>query len=156
MKEAGMTPPPNYQTWVELDQIDALRSGLVLDPITKKWQQRNDIRFPNMRAAYLHYKDITGKNLDEIRKAKVAGADELAQAINKRDAGVVQMDASRSTTEGEGTAVSEEQARTLLETVDIADVAQQVLIGNMEPLNQVNQARVRLGLPAFDPSEFQR
>jgi hypothetical protein len=69
----------------------------------------------------------------------------LIEAINKRDAGVVQLDESALSSSGKGQVLTEEDALKILKTVDSEDAIRMKMNGNDEAFNKINAALIRLG-----------
>ena len=66
-------------------------------------------------------------------------------AINKRDKGMIQLDDSKMTDEGDGQALTKEQATEYLKESDTDYIRAEEMRGNLEPLNKMNAALKRLG-----------
>ena len=159
MSETGLQTPRDYEKWDELNQIDAIRMGYVINPLTKTWEQKPNVRFPDMKSAALYYYDQSGKKAEMERKSKVEAARQVTNAINKRDLGVVQMDESRTANAMEGDQMTEEQALHELkeiEAYDMENVVYDYLQGKTEMLDRYNKARAKLSLPLIDPSDIQK
>jgi len=147
--EAGIVPPKGYAIWDELNQIEAIRSGYVCDPVTKKWSHRADVRFPDMESAQDYFERITGRRAQkEAQQSKVA-AQKVVTAINRRDTGILQMDASRVATDGSEAAMTEEDANNILLEDDkfgMDNIIREKMLGRSARFVRHNQARERLGL----------
>lgn len=159
ISSTGMQEPRNYKQWVLLDNIEAMKVGYIRDPQTGEWTQKFDentgkpVNFPDMESAYNYYLDKSGKR-EELRLAeKKQDSAELLHAINKRDNGVVQLDDSKLVEDGDGGALTEEDAVKILQTSDVPTAKQQAMQGHPEMLNTLNAAMVRLGNP---PVELER
>jgi hypothetical protein len=149
--KSGIQKPKNYEKWVLLDNIDAIKTGYFRNPNTNQWEKRydsktgNQIQFPDLRSAYKYYLEESGlgKKLDLKNGRK--STEGLIEAINKRDAGVVQLDESALSSSGKGQVLTEEDALKILKTVDSEDAIRMKMNGNDEAFNKINAALIRLG-----------
>ena len=155
MTNDGLMAPKNYEKWDRLNKIDAVRTGWIVDPYTGKWEQKKDVRFPDMESADLYLQKITGESAEKLRKAKVDAARQITNAINRRDTGVVQMDPSRGSGESEA-GMTEEQAVSILQSIDVNDMVYEVRQGKMDTVDKFNKAKMRLGMDIFDPNDIER
>lgn len=151
IKSIGINEPENYNAWKTLDGIDAMRTGWIRNKTTNQWEQRFNpntgkrINLGDVKTAYNYYLDSTGKREEQTDAEKKIAAEAIIAAINKRDKGMVQLDDSKMTGEGEGQALTKAQAKEYLEKVyDIDFVRGEELRGNYEPLKKANAALVRL------------
>lgn len=149
--KSGIQKPKNYEKWVFLDNIDAIKTGYFRNPNTNQWEKRYDsktgkeIQFPDLRSAYNYYLDESGlrKKLDLKNGRK--STEGLIEAINKRDAGVVQLDESALSSSGKGQVLTEDDALKILRTVDSEEAIRMKMNGNDEAFNKINAALIRLG-----------
>jgi hypothetical protein len=149
--QSGIQKPKNYEKWVFLDNIDAIKNGYFRNPDTNQWEIRYDkktgkaIQFPDVKSAYNYYIEETGlkKKLDLKNGRK--NTEGLIEAINKRDAGVVQLDESALSSSGKGQVLTEDDAIKILNTIDSTDAMRMKMNGNDDAFNKINAALVRLG-----------
>jgi hypothetical protein len=156
VKKTGIQEPKNYKKWVFIDNIDAVKTGYFRNPQTNQWERRFDsksgkeIQFPDIRSAFNYYLDESGLrktlNMQNGRKS----TDGLIEAINKRDAGVVQLDESALSSSGKGQVLTEEEARKILKTIDSSDAIREKMNGKPELYNKINAALIRLGENPLD------
>jgi hypothetical protein len=160
MKQNGITAPRNYKQWVKLDAYDAIRTGWWRDPISNKWEKRyatntgQQIHLGDMKTAYNYYLDQSGLRKQNIEEEKKKNTDGLLESINKRD--MTQLDESQLSQEGEGQALTEEDANKIIANVDMDEVITQYQMGNPEPLNKLNKAYVRNNQTPLEPKDFVR
>jgi hypothetical protein len=143
----GISAPKNYKTWVKLDQIDAIRTGWWRNAQTNEWEKRftpqgKEVSFPDITAAYNYYLDQTGLRDKKIKADKDKNIESFANAVNKRDKNVVQLDDSQMSQEGD--AMTELAAQEILNTIDMDDAVQAQQKGDPEPLAKLNAATKRL------------
>ena len=155
MKEAGLQAPASYDAWNELTQIDAMRNGYYLNPSTMRWEERKDMRFPDMETAADYYAKITGKTKNQVRQAQVQGARKITSVLNKRDTGVVTMDESLTQGGSEGDEITQDQATQILENTDMEEAILAYRQGNKTPFDNINKARARWNMPPLDPTDIQ-
>ena len=155
MKEAGLQAPASYNAWNELTQIDAMRNGYYLNPSTMRWEERKDMRFPDMDSAAEYYAKITGKTKNQVRQAQVQGARKITSVLNKRDTGVVTMDESLTQGGSEGDEITQDQATQILENTDMEEAILAYRQGNKTPFDNINKARARWNMPPLDPTDIQ-
>lgn len=151
---AGVQEPKNYRKWVFLDNIEAMKNGFMRDE-KGSWGQRfdevtgNPVNFGSMDAAYNYYLDKSGKRQEQISQEKKKNTADIIHAVNKRDSTVVQLDDSQLAEDGDGGVLTEEDAAKILTDLNdaggVAFAQQQAMYGNVELLNKVNAALVRLG-----------
>jgi hypothetical protein len=150
VNEYGIQKPRDYDVWRELDTIDAIRKGWFTDPQTGRWYQRKDVAFPDLDSAYTYYCKITGKT----RQQNIDQSNKIINAINKRDTGVVQMDTSKTVTDGTAEAFNLDQASKVLSDVDMRKVLAELRKGNKKPFEEYNRARVTLQLPPLEEAAY--
>ena len=154
---AGVLKPRNYDAWVELDKIDAIRTGYIRNPQTQQWEKRFDsitgkqINLGDMTTAYNWLLDNTGLREKQIQAEKKKDTKNLVNAINKRDNGVVQLDDSMMSQDGDGQVLTEEDALAILNNNDITQAISEYHSGNKEPLNKMNAALSRVGSEPVTP-----
>jgi len=156
-KEIGITEPKNYKAWSFLDNIDAIRGGMMRDPATNQWVNKFDpnsgekVNLGDIKTAYNWYLDNSGKRQElETEKGKKK-VEEVVHAINKRDKGVVQLDESQMTSEGEGQALTKEDAEKILEGANMDLIRAKEMEGDLTQLERVNAALERLDMPPIAP-----
>lgn len=146
MEHYGFEEPKNYRAWAELDQIDAMRTGMYRDPNTKKWVHMVDpvsgqpVHLGDMDTAYGRYLDLSGKRQAKQTQKLKAERQSMSDAISRRDTGLVSMDTNQL--RGDASAdVTLEQANQILEQVDPEmAMAEYMRTGNREQLDLVNRA----------------
>jgi hypothetical protein len=148
---AGAQEPRNYQKWVMLDQVDALRSGLYRDPRTKEWKQRygqdtgRPVQFPDMQSAYAEFLRLTGKDKAQTAAAVRENTRQMVDAITRRDNGLIQMDTSRTLQGDAAVEATVKQAEEFVATHDYEEIAALARRGTREPWDQYNAALMVLG-----------
>lgn len=149
----GLAEPNNYKAWIELDQIDAMRTGLFRDPNTKTWQQIQDpvtqqsVHLGDMSTAYGKYLDVSGKRAEKTRAMLKSEQDNLTNAISRRDGGIVSMDTNQLRSDGSGSELTEQQALDIFNQVDPAGATTSYLRnGDSTQLDTLNRALERLEL----------
>ena len=158
-QQYGFQEPQNYKAWVELDQVDAMRTGMFRDPNTKSWQQMTDpvtrkpVHLGDMETAYGRYYDVSGKRAQKTAAMLKQQQDSLAGAISRRDAGLVSMDPNQLHGDGTGTIMTEQQALETLEQIDGVYAQNQFLGGNKEPFERLNNAMRSLGMQPVEVPE---
>ena len=157
----GINEPRNYRAWVELDQVDAMRSGLYRDPASKKWVQTHDpisrqpVRLGDMDTAYSRYLDVTGKRAQKVNQLLKNEREGITNALGKRDTSLVSMDSSQARSDGSGAEMTEEQAVQITEQIDPQGaMAIYMRSGNKQPFEQLNAALKRLGMPELEVPEL--
>lgn len=154
-REAGVQPPTGYDRWNYLDQVDALRSGLIRHPQTKQWVKAKDaygedLTFSDLNAAAAYYDRVTGKTDQELTQARKESASKVVDAMGRRDKNVVSADMSKSLDSGEGSEVTQKEAaeklQSLSEQYDMDDIMQQVFGGNFAVFDTMNDCRKKLGM----------
>jgi hypothetical protein len=143
----GISAPKNYNAWVKLDQIDAIRAGYWRNPSSNEWEKRytpqgKEVSFPDVTAAYNYYLDQTGLREQQIKADKDKNITSFANAANKRDKNVVQLDDSKLDQGGD--AMTEIAAQEILNTIDMDSAVQAHQSGDPEPLAKLNAATRRL------------
>lgn len=143
----GFEEPTNYRAWAELDQVDAMRTGLYRDPVSKKWINmvdpvtRKPVHLGDMQTAYGRYLDVSGKRQQRINQKLNQERESFSNAVSRRDNGLVSMDTNRLRGDGSGRDMSDEQAAQVLEQVDTeAAMADYMRTGNKEQLELINRA----------------
>lgn len=155
VRDNGIPEPQDYRKWIVLDQVDALRTGMYRDPQTKQWRQRYDqatgrpVQFPDAASAYRELQALTGQDKAAVSKAVTQQTQQMVQAIQQRDKGVISMDESRTHQEGQGGAVGQQQAVDRLAQLDELggwdEASRRARQGNREMLDQYNAALAALG-----------
>lgn len=146
--EVGISKPSNYDKWVFVDNMDAIRSGYIRNQ-NNEWEQRYDqvtgkpISFPDVESAYNWWLDQTGKRQEKILEEKRRDTSAVVDAINRRDNSVVQLDESQMS-EGSDT-LTEEKATEILQYADVETAMQKAMMGDTDVLNRINAALTRLG-----------
>ncbi|MCP3683508.1 MAG: hypothetical protein GY861_12545 [bacterium] len=144
----GIVPPKNYKTWVKLDQIDAIRTGWVRNAQTNNWERRynpvtgNPVDLGDMKTAYNWYLDQTGERDKQIKADKDKNINQFANAVNKRDQGVVQLDDKQMDQDGD--TLTEVAAQEIVNSIPIEDALQAHQEGKPEKLAKLNAALFRL------------
>lgn len=154
VQQYGFQEPQDFRTWIELDQIEGLRSGWVRDPQSKQWVQASGVKHPDLRSATDYYYRSTGKAQQQQQKREQQVVEDFASAVSRRDNRVVQMDTSRSVS-GDHNAITERQAWEILEgeqSIDREDAIREAWQGKREKLELLNQALERLGQPVIPTS----
>lgn len=154
VQQYGFQEPQEFRTWIELDQIDGLRTGFLRDPSTKQWVQNTSIQHPDYRSALDYYYRSTGKAQQVKSKEQQRAVDDFASAITRRDSRVVQMDTSKAMS-GDHNAITERQAWDILDgenSIDREDAIREAWGGKTEKLELLNQALERLGQPTIPVS----
>jgi hypothetical protein len=109
-----------------------------------------------METAYSKYLDMTGERQRRNFEAKSKSARSMADAIARRDAGVVSIDTNAMSDIGEGQSLTEEDAATILDSVDTEEVIKESMHGNRKGLERVNQALKRLGREPLEVVTYRR
>jgi len=158
VRNYGIQEPADYRKWVTLDQLDALRIGLVRDPVTKQWKHRYDpdrkqVTFPDLSSAYREFLAMTGQDKAIAAKAAKSQTDQVIAAIQTRDKGLIAMDESRAMQQGQGGVIGEEEAlrrQAELEAMGgIEEAQRRARHGDKEMMNQYNIILQALGAPAM-------
>ena len=157
----GLEEPKNYRAWMELDQVDAMRTGGYRDPVTKRWAQiqdpvtRKPVMLGDMDTAYGRFLDVSGKRALKQQALLKRDRESLTNAATRRDGKLVSMDTNRMHGDATGSDLSEQQAVSICETIDSGDaVGEFYRSGNREKLDYLNRALARLGQPAIRVEEF--
>lgn len=149
-KSIGLNEPKNYQVWKRLDAIDAMRTGWIRNSSTNVWEQRfnshtgKPVDLGDIKTAYNYYLDNSGLREQEASDKTRKEVDKVVDAVNKRDKSMVQLDESKLSQDGDGTSLTEEQAAEVLRTADMDWIKGEEMRGNLEPLNELNAALIRL------------
>ena len=98
-----------------------------------------------MSDAFNYYKSESGQLQQEHLQEKKAAVNDVVNAINKRDDGVVQLDEAKMTTETDGGAMTAEDALEHISTMDMTVVMQKAMQGDLADFNKANAALVRVG-----------
>jgi len=154
LEEKGTQEPSTYKAWVELDQIDAMKHGLFLNPTTKQWEKRANVSYGSVEDAALIYERDTGKLEDRIRQEKIDSSRKVVKQLNTRDNSLVQMDTSKGHAGAEATLISEEEAGKILESMDTDRIMSDIQRGEFANFDMFNKARVKLGMPPIHESDY--
>lgn len=160
-EQFGVKEPKEYRTWLKLDQIDALRNGLYRD-MTGNWAILKDsatgkpVNLGDMETAYSKYLDISGERIKRERELKSKSARSIADAIAKRDTGLVSLDTNALSDIGEGQSLTEEDAERILDSIDTEEAIKDSMHGNRKSLDTINQALKRLGREPLEVLAFRR
>ena len=149
-KETGINEPKNYNQWQFLDNLDAIRTGMMRNPETNEWTNRYDkntgkpVNLGDIKTAYNYYLDESGLREKNLLSEKKADAENLMGAINKRDGAMIQLDDSKISKDGDGQVLTQKEATEYLEKIDMDYIRAEEMRGNLEPLKKANAALVRL------------
>lgn len=164
VQQAGLQEPETYRKWVELDAVDALRTGWIRDPVTQQWKQRyspdngKPVQFPDALSAYHEYQRLTGRDTAQVAKAVQDNSRQMLAAITQRDRGLVQMDVQGDRNKDGQIAV--DQAMVRLEEINQNGgydwVLREARRGNKELWNQYNGILVALGQERMSDKELAR
>lgn len=155
--------PKNYQAWVELDQVDAMRGGLYRDPVSKRWVQMQDpvtkqpVRLGDMETAFGKYLDVTGRRAEMTNQLLKNERQSITNALSRRDTGLVSMDSAQARSDGSGAEMTEEQALAITEQIDPQGAMTIYMRSggqNREPIDKLNAALRRLGQPELQVTEL--
>lgn len=118
-KSKGLRAPEGLEQYMVLSDVNALRSGHILDKSTGEWTRLKDVNgnnivFPDLNSAWDYYQ----RNNNLPKKLRLdkenQGAKQVVNALNKR-ANIVELDEAHT---GDISAMSKEQAQNIINTVD--------------------------------------
>jgi hypothetical protein len=165
-EQAGLREPDWYKGWVVLDQVDALRNGYYRDPNTKMWRDRfspdsgRRVQFPDMASAFEEFRRITGQSKADVSRAVKQNTDQLVNAINQRDKGLVQMDETKTAGNQQPGTLPEAEATARIDQLNeiggIDEAIRRAAQGDPEMVNQYNEAMSALGQPPIPPHLYER
>lgn len=159
VNQYGTKAPDDFEAWVFLDLIDAVREGFMRNPDTKQWERildpvtKQPVTLGDWDTAFGKWMDSTGKRDEMIKRGKSESALKVIAAIQKRDQGIIQPDVSKTRQAGE--LMSEDEAKQVLVGMDGAAILALVKNNRMDEFARVNAALTRLGGQPLNATDFQ-
>jgi len=142
--------PKNYDKWIEIDNLDAIKNGWHRNDVTKEWEQRYDVvtqkpvNFGDLRTAMNFYLDQSGERDEMVRDKIAKSTQQFAKAVNKRANNITELsDQDFDTSSGE---LTDQMALDILDNANVQYIANEKRMGNNAPYEQLVSAYNKLGI----------